>query len=68
MVGLTELLLIIWIAGCIFSMIIDIPFFVKRDVDNIAAGMFLIMCPVINICYSLYILIRYFSIDYKKFI
>lgn len=61
----------IWFLICLISIIvcacIDIPHFVKNDVEDIGIGIILIICPILNIIYSVYIIINYKDIIFKNF-
>lgn len=58
----------IWVISVLVCAVIDIPFFIKRNAQNFTFGMFLIFCPILNIVYSLYIIIKYCRIDFKEFL
>jgi hypothetical protein len=64
-------LLFLWAIGLVLSMCVTIPFlFISRDLEAkyIGIGMLLVICPIINILYPIYIIIRYIRIDFKKFL
>lgn len=62
----------IWFLICFISIIvcacIDIPHFVKNDVEDIGIGIILIICPILNIIYSVYIIIKYGKNRFKDFL
>lgn len=70
MVGLTmEIIVLIWLGTVFICTVIDVSFFVKKDITNYPVGLFLIFCPILNVIYSAYITIKYFDItDLKKFL
>lgn len=64
-----ETLVAIWLISVFVCAVIDISFFIKKDITNYPVGLFLIFCPILNIVYSAYITIRYFDVtDLKKFL
>lgn len=63
-----EILLFIWLLSSCLCALIDVCHFVKRNIENIPFGLFLIFCPILNVIYSTYILVRYFEWDLKKFL
>lgn len=60
-----------WFIAYLISMImcafVDIQFFAKRNIDIAWFGFFLILCPVVNILYSGYIIYKYETTDFKQF-
>jgi hypothetical protein len=70
MVGLTMWLVLLWAIGLVISMCVTVPFLVARDLDDKYTGVIivLVLCPIINIIYPIYIIIRYIRIDFKKFL
>ena len=60
-----------WFIAYLISMIIcalvDVQFFAKRNIDIAWFGFFLILCPVVNIIYSGYIIYKYEPKDIKQF-
>lgn len=64
-----ETLILIWIISIFVCAVIDITFFVKKDITNYPVGFFLIFCPILNVIYSAYIIIKYFKLtDLKEFL
>ena len=47
---------------------VDIPHFVKNDVEDIGIGMLLILCPILNVIYSIYIVIKHGKNRFKNFL
>ena len=70
MVGLIMWLLILWSIGLVISMCIVVPFLVSRNLDDKYLGIviLLILCPIINIVYPIYIIVKYIRLDFKKFL
>lgn len=65
------ILLLLWVIGLVISMCVTLPFlFITRDLDDkyIGIGILLILCPIINILYPIYIIVKYIRIDFKKFL
>lgn len=60
-----------WFIAYLISMImcalVDVQFFAKRNIDIAWFGFFLILCPVVNIIYSGYIICKYEPTDFKQF-
>jgi hypothetical protein len=60
-----------WFIAYLISMImcalVDVQFFAKRNIDIAWFGFFLILCPVVNIIYSGYIIYKYEPTDLKQF-
>ena len=59
-----------WVIGLILSLCITVPFLIKRHLDDDYAGiiMLLVICPIVNVLYPIYIIVRYIKIDFKKFL
>ena len=65
------ILLLLWAIGLVISMCITIPFlFISRDLDAkyVGVGLLLVLCPIINILYPIYIIVKYIRVDFKKFL
>lgn len=62
-----EILATYFLSTCLCIMI-DTGHFIRKDITNIPFGLFLMLCPVLNIIYSIYILIKYFTCDLKEFL
>lgn len=64
------ILLLLWAVGLVISMSVTVPFLVSRDLDEKHAGIviLLVLCPIINILYPIYIIVKYIRIDFKKFL
>ena len=63
-------ILFLWAAGLVISMCVTVPFLIPRDLDekHIGIGILLVLCPIINIIYPVYIIIKYIRLDFKKFL
>ena len=63
-------LLFLWAVGTVLSMCISIPFLIKRNLDDAYMGIMvlLVLCPIINIIYPIYIIVKYIRLDFKKFL
>ena len=64
------ILVLLWAIGLVISMCVTVPFLVSRDLDEkyIGIGILLVLCPIINILYPIYIIVKYIRIDFKKFL
>ena len=65
------ILLLLWAIGLVISMCVTVPFlFITRDLDDKYIGIIvlLVVCPIINIVYPIYIIVKYIRIDFKKFL
>lgn len=49
-------------------MCINIPHYVNNNVKDIGIGMILIFCPILNIIYSIYIIIKHGKNRFKEFL
>lgn len=63
-------LLFLWSIGLIISVCVTVPFLISRDLNDIyiGIGILLVLCPIINILYPIYIIIKYIKPDFKKFL
>lgn len=63
-------LILLWALGLVISMCISVPFLIRRDLDEnyIGVGILLVLCPIINILYPIYIIVKYIRLDFKKFL
>lgn len=63
-------LILLWAIGLVISMCIAVPFLVSKNLDEkyIGMGILLVLCPIINILYPIYIIVKYIRIDFKKFL
>ena len=63
-------LLFLWAIGLVISMCIVVPFLCSRDLDDdcIGIGILLALCPIINILYPIYIIVKYIRPNFKKFL
>ena len=63
-------LMFLWALGLIISMCVTVPFLVQRDLDEkyIGIGILLVLFPIINILYPIYIIVKYIRVDFKKFL
>ena len=64
------ILVLLWAIGLVISMCIVIPFLFSRDLDDdcIGIGILLVLCPIINILYPIYIIVKYIRPNFKKFL
>ena len=64
------IVLLLWGIGLVIGMCVTVPFLVSRVLDekHIGIGILLVLCPIINILYPIYIIVRYIRIDFKKFL
>ena len=58
---------IAYLINMIMCALVDVQFFAKRNIDIAWFGFFLILCPVVNILYSGYIIYKYETTDFKQF-
>ena len=65
-----EWMLILWSVGLIISICVTVPFLISRGLDDnyIGIGILLTLCPIINILYPIYIIVKYIRLDFKKFL
>ena len=65
-----EWMWILWSVGLIISVCVAVPFIISRDLNDIyiGIGILLVVCPIINMLYPIYIIIRYIRPDFKKFL
>lgn len=70
MVGLTVLLVLLWVIGVLISICVSVPFLINRGLDDKYLGIIilLVVCPIVNILYPIYIIAKYIRIDFKKFL
>lgn len=70
MVGLIMWLVLLWAIGLVISMCVVVPFLVSRNLEDKYLGfiVLLVLCPIINILYPIYIIIKYIRLDFKKFL
>jgi uncharacterized membrane protein YhaH (DUF805 family) len=63
-------LILSWVIGLIVSLCISVPFLIKRNLDEDYAGIIilLVVCPIVNVLYPIYIMARYIKLDFKKFL
>ena len=63
-------LILLWGIGVVIGMCVTVPFLVSRDLDekHIGIGILLVLCPIINILYPIYIIVKCIRIDFKKFL
>ena len=63
-------ILLLWAVGFVISMCVTVPFLVSRDLDekHIGIGILLVLFPIINILYPIYIIVKYIRVDFKKFL
>ena len=63
-------ILFLWAVGLVIGMCVTVPFLVSRDLDekHIGIGILLVLCPIINILYPVYIIVKYIRVDFKKFL
>lgn len=68
---MVETIFILWGIGLVLGIGVTLPFCIERDLDtgsNIGAMMFLILVPIINIIYPIYIIAKYYRVNYKDFL
>ena len=66
-----EAIFILWGIGLVLGIGITLPFCIERNLDNnstIGVMMFLILIPIINIIYPIYIIAKYYKVNYKDFL
>lgn len=70
MVGLTVLLVLLWLIGILISVCVSVPFLINRSLGDKYFGIIvlLVVCPIVNILYPIYIIAKYIRIDFKKFL
>lgn len=63
-------LLLSWAIGLVISMCVVIPFLISKNLDDeyIGVMVLLVLCPIINILYPIYIIVKYIRLDFKKFL
>ena len=64
------ILVLLWAIGLVISVCVVIPFLINRNLDDNYLGIciLLVLCPIINILYPIYIIVKYIRIDFKKFL
>jgi hypothetical protein len=64
------ILLLLWAIGLVISLCVTMPFLISRGLDDnyIGIGILLVLCPIINILYPIYIIVKYIRPDFKKFL
>jgi hypothetical protein len=64
------ILLLLWAIGLVISMCVTMPFLLSRNLDDnyVGIGILLVVCPIINILYTIYIIVKYIRPDFKKFL
>ena len=66
-----EVIFILWVIGLVLGICVSLPFCLERRLDNssaIGVMMLLIFIPIINIVYPIYIIARYYKVNYKDFL
>lgn len=69
--GVTEVILILWGIGVVLGICVSLPFCIERDLDTgstMGVMMILICAPIINIIYPIYIITKYYKVNYKDFL
>ena len=63
-------LLFLWAIGLIVGLCVTVPFLVKRNLDDEYTGIIilLVFCPIVNVLYPIYIIVKYIRLDFKKFL
>lgn len=60
---------IFYLMSVVICAVIDVSHFAQKNIQNIPIGVFLIFFPIINIIYSIYVIIKYFNKDsFKEFL
>lgn len=68
---MVETIFILWGIGLVLGICISLPFCIERDLDagsTIGVLMLLICTPIINIIYPIYIITKYYKVNYKDFL
>lgn len=49
---------------------VSVPFLMKRNLDDEYTGIIvlLVLCPIVNVLYPVYIIVKYIRLDFKKFL
>lgn len=64
-------ILILWGIGVVLGVCVSLPFCIERDLDSsstVGVMMLLIFTPIINIIYPIYIIAKYYKVNYKDFL
>ena len=59
--------IIAYIISIVLCAVVDVSSFIERCINVNWFGFFLILCPVVNIIYSGYIIYKYESTNFKQF-
>jgi hypothetical protein len=59
---------LLWFISVFICMCINIPHYVNNNIKDIGIGMILIFCPILNIIYSTYIIIKHGKNRFKDFL
>lgn len=68
---MTEVILTLWGIGVVLGVCVSLPFCIERNLDSnstVGVMMLLIFTPVINIVYPIYIIAKYYKVNYKDFL
>lgn len=68
---MVETIFILWVIGLVLSICVALPFCLERDLDSnstVGVMMLLIFTPIINIIYPIYIITKYYKVNYKDFL
>lgn len=68
---MAEVILILWGIGVVLGVCVSLPFCIERDLDSnstVGVMMLLIFTPIINIIYPVYIIVKYYKVNYKDFL
>ena len=66
-----EAIFILWVIGIVLGVCVSLPFCIERDLNSISTVgvlMLLIFTPIINIIYPIYIIAKYYKVNYKDFL
>lgn len=66
-----EAIFILWGIGLVLGICITLPFCIERDLDtgSTTGVMIILICaPIINIIYPIYIIAKYYKVNYKDFL
>lgn len=66
-----EAIFILWGIGLVLGIGVTLPFCIERNLDSnstIGVMIFLILIPIINIIYPIYIITKYYKVNYKDFL
>ena len=68
---MVETFFILWGIGLVLGICVTLPFCIEKDLDTgstMGVMMILICAPIINIIYPIYIITKYYKVNYKDFL